>query len=125
MAATVSAAAFRRSVTSERQLQAAVLNCIKLRAFRTVYAFAIPNEAKRSPQLAARMIKQGLRPGVADLCIMQTGGRTGWLELKSAKGKQSPAQKHFQNICSTLGHRYAVAHTLDEALDTLKQWGAL
>ena len=121
---TITAAAYRRSAVPEHRLQAAVLRFLDVHAARDVYAFAIPNAARRSPQLAARMKAEGLRAGVADLCIMLPGC-CGWLELKAGKGGQSDAQKGFEAICNRLMHAYEVAHTLDEAITVLKAWGAL
>ena len=66
-----------------------------------------------------------LRAGVADLCVMMPGGRTGWLELKQARGRQSDAQRVFQALCERFGHAYALARDLDEAIAVLKSWGAL
>jgi hypothetical protein len=122
----IKAAAYLRERVSEHRLQVLVLQHIEALGRLDVYAFAIPNAARRSPQLAARMRAEGLRPGIADLCIMLEGGRTCWLELKDGRrGTQSDAQKGFQAICGRLGHDYAVARSLDEAIMTLKQWGVL
>jgi len=116
------AAAYRRS-GSEHALQNQVLGILAVHG-KHCYPFAIPNAAKRSPAMAARMKAEGLRAGVADLCIMLPGC-CGWLELKAGKGKQSDAQKGFQAVCHRLGHAYEVVHTLDEAITVLKAWGAL
>ena len=117
------AAAYRR-VVSEHTLQVQVLEIIAYKGKRT-YAFAIPNAGARGLATAARMKAEGLTAGVADLCVMLPGGKVGWLELKAAKGRQSPAQVAFEDICEVLGHPYATAHTLDGAITVLKQWGAL
>jgi len=118
------AADYRRD-GNEHLLQTFVLAHLEAYARRNVYAFAIPNAARRSPMLAARMKAEGLRAGVADLCIMLPGGRTGWLELKNRKGRQSVAQLSFAAICERLDHDYAVVRSLDEAITVLKAWGAL
>jgi hypothetical protein len=118
------AATYRSGAVSEHTLQASVLRHLEQRA-GNCYWFAIPNAARRSPGLAARMRAEGLRAGVADLAIMLPGGRTGWLELKNSKGRQSDAQAGFEAICGRLGHGYAVARTLDEAIAVLGTWGAL
>src|SRR6185436_20117224 len=79
----VKAAAYLRLRVSEHSLQAAVLAHLSACAAKRAYWFAIPNAVRRSPQLAARLKREGMKPGVADLCIMLPGGRTGWLELKA------------------------------------------
>lgn len=116
-------AAYRRS-SSEHDLQKQVLAYISLKG-NHVFAFAIPNAAKRTPATAARMRAEGLMPGVADLCVMLPAGQVRWLELKAARGRQSPEQEMFEEVCEVLGHCYAVARTLDEAIAILKSWGAL
>jgi len=122
---TIAAADYLRLPVGEHQLQALVLAHLEANGRPDVYAFAIPNAARRTPMLAARMKAEGLRAGVADLCIMLPAGRTAWLELKTRKGVQSDAQKSFAAICKRLGHPYAVVRTLGDAIVVLKDWGAL
>jgi len=121
----IKAADYLRRGVSEHRLQVSVLELLETHAVRNVYWFSIPNEAKRTPMLASRMKARGLRAGVADLCVMLSGGKVAWLELKTLKGSQSEAQKNFAEICLVLGHPYAVAHDLDEALAALRRWGAI
>jgi len=116
------AAAYRRRMP-EHDLQKQVLEIIALKG--RCYVFAIPNAAKRSPAMAARMKAEGLMAGIADLCVMLPGGRAGWLELKTAAGRQSETQKDFEFICDAFDHPYALVRTLDEAIAVLKAWGAL
>jgi hypothetical protein len=117
------AAAYRRS-GSEHALQNQVLGILAIHGKRC-YPFAIPNAGKRSPAMAARMKAEGLTAGIADLCIMLPDGRTGWLELKTRHGGLSKSQRDFADVCRALGHSYAVARSLDDAIDRLKMWGAL
>ena len=121
---TMSVAKYRQSLT-EHDLQAMVLDHIRLNARRDVFAFAIPNAAKRSPWQAARMKREGLLAGVADVCVMMNNGRTGWLEFKTVKGKQSLAQKVFEGWCIALAHPYELCRDLQDAIDVLTRWGAL
>ena len=112
---------------SEHVIQVRLLNALKLLAAPGVIAFAVPNAAKRSVQMAIKMQAEGLLPGVADLCIMMPGGRVGWLELKKTqpRGKLSPAQRAFGETCKSLGHPWACAWSVQEALVYLRAWGAL
>jgi hypothetical protein len=66
----------------------------------------------------------GLRAGVADLCLVMQG-RAHFLELKSDQGKQSPEQKAFEASAKDAGVAYAVANSVDAALNVLADWGAL
>ena len=110
---------------SEHSLQVTVLAYLTYRAKPDVNVIAIPNAARRSLRMGARMKAEGLQSGVADLCIMLPGGRVAWLELKTTKGRQSIAQKGFEAKCKRLDHPYALARTLDEAIAALTQWKAL
>jgi hypothetical protein len=110
---------------SEHSLQVTVLDYLTYNAKPDIFWLAIPNAARRSLSLGARMRAEGLQAGVADLCIMLPGGKVGWLELKTDRGRQSIAQKGFEAKCKRLDHPYALARTLDEAIAALTQWKAL
>jgi len=110
---------------SEHSLQVTVLAYLTYRAKPDVNVIAIPNAARRSLRMGARMKAEGLQSGVADLCIMLPGGRVAWLELKTDRGRQSLAQKGFEAKCKRLDHPYALARNLDEAIAALTQWKAL
>jgi hypothetical protein len=114
-----------RQLASEHSLQASLLEHLRFNAKPDVYWFAIPNAGRRSWQAGARMKAEGLTRGVADLCIMLPRGRTGWLEMKTAKGRQTDEQMGFQARCERMEHHYAVARNLEEAVDILKRWEAL
>ena len=111
--------------TSEHSLQVTVLAYLTYNARSDVNVVAIPNAARRSLRMGARMKAEGLQSGVADLCIMLPGGKVAWLELKTDRGRQSLAQKGFEAKCKRLGHPYALVRTLDEAIEALTHWGAL
>ena len=122
---TISAAEYRSKI-SEHALQVQVLDYIEReRASPDIYAFAIPNAGMRSLRTGARMKREGLRAGISDICVILPLGRVAWLEMKSLKGRQSIEQKGFEARCKRLGHAYAVAKTLDEAVMFLKHAGAL
>lgn len=114
-----------RTMASEHDLQKIVLRHLLFFAKPDVQWFAVPNQGRRSMQDGVRKKAEGMLRGVADLCVMLPEGRTGWLELKTPIGRQTDDQKGFQAKCERLGHPYAVAHTLDEAIAALQQWGAL
>ncbi|MET0723599.1 MAG: VRR-NUC domain-containing protein [Tardiphaga sp.] len=109
---------------SEHTLQVKVLDHIALRRRADVFAFAIPNAARRSLREGAKMKAEGLVAGAPDLCVMLPN-KVAWLELKTPKGRQSLAQKGFQARCERLGHRYGLVRSLDEAIVFLADCGAL
>ena len=110
---------------TEHLLQVQVLDYLYYNAKRDVYALSIPNAGHRSLRMGARMKAEGLRAGVADLCIMLPEGRVAWLEMKTIKGRLSASQKGFAAICERLSHPYAVARTLDEAKVFFSKHGVL
>jgi len=83
----------------------------------------------------ARFKRMGLRPGVADIVIVKGGkqyegniqfdGRAYFLELKDKGKKQSENQKQFEADALDAGAEYAVADTLDKAIDALRIWGII
>lgn len=113
-----------RSV-SEEAIQRAVIQHLKLMATPGVVYFHCPNGEARSKATGARLKAMGVRRGVADLCIVLPSGRSAFLELKSAKGRQSDDQKVFAADVSKTDALYAIASSIDEALQILTDWGAL
>jgi hypothetical protein len=114
-----------REQAAEHDMQAALVEHLRLNAAGASFWFAIPNAGRRSPKVRALMKAEGLTAGVADLCIMLSGGRTLWLELKTRRGRQSRAQKAFAAVCDILDHAYLVPRSLDEAIAILRAYGAL
>lgn len=76
---------------SEHDETASVVEYCDLKGYPV---FHIPNEAKRSPAVAARLKAEGLRPGVPDLCIPVARGKyhSLYIEMKAPGGKPSAEQ---------------------------------
>ena len=108
----------------EAQLQKAVVQHLILTASPACLWFAVPNEGKRSARAGIEAKRMGLRPGVADLCII-VGGKAHFLELKSEKGVPSEAQIAFRDDCLDRGIPYRVAFGINEALAILTEWNAI
>lgn len=108
----------------EAQLQKAVVQHLMLTANPGVIWFSIPNEDKRSVRAAAELKRMGMKPGVADMCII-VNGLAHFLELKSPGGKLSEVQTMFMMECFASDTPYEVANNIDEALSTLSRWGAI
>ena len=120
----ISVADYRKQNAEEHELQANLIEYLRLKGRKDIYAFAIPNAGKRSPRMGRRLKKEGMRAGVADVCIMMLGGRVIWVELKTEKGRASAAQKSFRAICAALDHPYLMPRTLEQAITVLKQLGS-
>lgn len=100
--------------------------------------FAVPNGGARSKATAGKLKAEGVVPGVADLILLvpkntnpikeeyvtitlEIDGQIPeiWyhalcIEMKTAKGRQSPEQKEWQAKVEAHGYKYAVCHSLDE-----------
>ena len=111
---------------SELALQKSVVGLLQLFALPGVIWFAVPNGEARSARTGAKLKAMGVRAGVADLCVVPTGGWTCFLELKTPKGQLSAAQREFRDLCErNLGAAYVVATTPEDAAEALMSWGAL
>jgi len=120
---SMSVEAYRNTAAFEHAMQATLMDYLAIQYRYELYAFAIPNAGQRSPRIGKRMKDEGMRAGVADICVMLKGGKVIWVELKTAKGRLSPAQKDFRLICRSLGHTYLLARSVSEAIDLLKAEG--
>lgn len=76
--------------------------------------FHVPNGGKRSKTEAARFKSLGVVAGVADF-ILINNGHVLMIEFKDATGKQSPAQKEFEQTCRDNQTPYFVCRTAEEA----------
>ena len=85
--------------------------------------FSVPNEAAANPVRQGQLIAMGLRPGVSDLVIMLSEGRVLFLEVKNETGRQSDAQKSFEQTCHRLGFEYHVVRSVEDVhclIDSLR-----
>ena len=91
---------------------------------------AVPNGAHlagdrqaRIRQMAA-MKADGLRVGFPDLLLYPRRiTAIGHFEIKTEGGKLSPAQTDCIAWLQGIGHRVAVVRSIDDARDTLTEWG--
>lgn len=111
---------------SEDNVHHYAVDLLRMLGRRDVIWFHVPNGGHRSKRTAAKMQRLGVRPGVADLCVVFPGGTVGFLELKRpVGGRLGPEQKVFRADCETTGASYAIASTPEEVAEVLAGWGAL
>jgi hypothetical protein len=103
----------------EDALQMAVMEYLD---FLPVFAFHPKNSGFKNIQSAVRDKKLGIRAGVADIVIMWKGGKIGFIELKTEKGKLSVAQSNFQAMCQESGFNYVVCRSVLDVANTVKSW---
>lgn len=95
-------------------------NCVQWfsLAYRPYYLLLhhSPNGGKRNAIEAAKFKAMGVRAGFPDLILCVARGKYHGLfvELKTAKGRQTDNQKYFQKALEAQGYRYEVARSLDE-----------
>ena len=104
---------------SEHTEQVAV--CRWLRLHRIPF-FAVPNGGGRSKREGASLKAEGVVRGVADLIVMLPGGAL-CLEMKRrAGGRQSPAQRDWEQMVSEIpGWSYKLARGASEAIAILEE----
>ena len=69
-----------------------------------------------------QLIAMGLRKGAPDLIVFHPSGLV-CLEVKTATGKQSPAQVRFEEKITNLGYKYFVVRNLKEVVDIFNSIG--
>lgn len=110
---------------SEFDLQRFVVDTLRLCGSKGVVYFHVPNGESRSKRTGARLKAMGVRPGVADLCIIVPGRPAAFLELKAPKGRLSAEQRVFRAEVEAAGCHYGVAASPEEAIAGLRRIGAI
>lgn len=89
----------------EACFQEAVVRALRMAGF---YVFAVPNGGSRNALEAVNLKRQGVLAGVADLVILLPDGKAVFAELKApdGTGRQSPAQREFEENVRGLGFEY-------------------
>ena len=115
-----------RRGTPEADLQRAVVTALRFALPRTAIIHHCANEVTepgpRGAKRQAILIGMGLHPGFADLMVL-CEGRVLFLELKSLKGRLSPAQEAFRDAVLAQGYGWALVRSLDDALGALSDHG--
>lgn len=87
--------------------------------------YCVPNGGWRHPGTAARLKKQGVRPGVSDLflTVARAGFHGLYIEMKrSEDGRTSPSQREFLDFVSGEGYKAVVAEGAEEAIRAIKYY---
>lgn len=117
---------------SERSIQYALVDRLRLMAPPDVLFLAIPNGELRDLAIlngekrvaAGKLRAMGVRNGASDLLIIKAG-RALFLELKRQGQKPRPDQLEFQTAAESAGAEYAYCDTLDGAVALLVERGIL
>ena len=96
----------------DHNIQGAIVQYLRLRGFEV---FAIPNGGRRDAVTGAKLKAEGVSAGAADLIILLPIGNVLFVEVKTAKGRQSPEQKAFQERVESLGFNYVIWRSVEDA----------
>jgi hypothetical protein len=116
----------KRRGSPEADLQRAVVQALRFALSRSAIIHHCANEVTevgpRGAKRQAILVGMGVQPGFADLVVL-CDGRVLFLELKSPKGRLSPAQAAFRDAVLSQGHGWALVRSLDDALGALADHG--
>jgi len=105
---------------TESQIQAAIVQALQAMG---VMFFSVPNEGHGgNTRRAMHMKSLGQMNGVSDLVVVLTS-RVIFLEVKTAKGRQSKSQKDFEQRVTMRGHEYHVVRSVDDVIGVLDKTG--
>lgn len=110
---------------SEHAIQVSLVNELVYKLRPEIVRYAIPNGGLRNPRVAQQLKAEGLLPGMPDLGFAMEGGRCSWIEMKTDKGALRDSQWGVRRKLEALGHKWALARSVEEALAHLASWGAL
>jgi len=87
--------------------------------------FSIPNGSHKSPAMAAKFKREGLRPGVPDLflpvAIKPNHGL--FIEMKRVKGSRATLEQvQWASLLVIRGYDYQLCYGADDAIDAIKKY---
>ena len=116
----------KRRGTPEADLQRAVVSALRFALPKGAIVHHCANEVTeagpRGAKRQAILVGMGVHRGFADLIVL-CEGRILFLELKSLKGRLSPAQEAFRETVIAQGFGWALVRSLDDALGALADHG--
>jgi hypothetical protein len=83
--------------------------------------YAVPNGGKRNIATAVRLKKEGVKPGVPDICLPVPRGRYHglYIEMKFGRNKPSEAQKWWIEQLQQQGYKVNVCYGWGEAVKVI------
>lgn len=115
----------KSDMLSEHMIQRQLVRELAIKMRPELVRFAIPNGGLRNMRVAQQLKAEGLQPGMPDLGFAMEGGRAYWIEMKNDSGRLSDFQLGIRRKLENLGHQWAIARSVDEAMEHLAKWGAL
>ncbi len=115
----------------EREVQRTVVNYLK--ALR-IYVAAVPNgsvlagDAKARAMQSNSLKRTGMTPGFPDLILIKPSSivaQVAFMEIKREGEKLRPEQEAFRDLCEDWRLGFAVVRSVEDARETLIEWGWL
>lgn len=110
----------------EADIQRAIIHALRIVLPRDAIIHHSANEtgggSKAARQRQAILTGMGVYPGFTDLVVL-TGGKLLFLEVKSTRGRLSPAQRAFRDKVPAQGFGWALVRSVEDALDALADHG--
>jgi len=105
----------------ESRLQTSLVAAVRSLIPDARFIFAVPNGGVRSIATARRLKGEGVLAGVPDLFLpVPRGQHHGlFLEVKTEKGRLSPAQESLCDYLRGQGYRVEVVRSVEEGLNTV------
>jgi len=109
-------------MNTEAAIQSAIVKYLRFQLPTSYRCFAIPNGAQRTPSGRPANAVSGLTPGVPDLCIIGPMGKAYFIEVKTTKGRLTPAQHDFAQYCLTNLIPWALCRSVQDVDVSIRQW---
>ena len=106
----------------EAQIQRNIVDYLHAVLPKDSRVVAIPNAARRTRTGGAANAVAGLSPGLFDLMIIEAGGGVYFIEVKTDKGKFSPAQEGWKEWFVLNHVPHCVARGVDDVRIALAAW---
>ena len=112
--------------TPEADIQRAIVSALRFVLPSGSIVHHSANEVTQAGQAGAKrqaiLVGMGVTPGFADLIVLAQG-KVLFLEVKSATGSLSAAQKAFRDTVQAQGFDWALVRSIDDALGALSEVG--
>lgn len=86
--------------------------------------FAIPNGGYRHPAAAAKLMAEGVKAGVPDVCLPVPRGEYHglWIEMKAGRNKPTANQIWWHMHLTQQGYRVAVCYGWEAAIEVIEEY---
>ena len=106
------------------------LQCVCVNWFRYqhrelfLHLWAVPNGGARSKATAGKLKAEGVVAGVADLVLTVPNAKHHalFIEMKTRTGRQSEAQKKWQQAQEAKGYKYVVCRSVEDFIEAIEDY---